>query len=276
MRMERFPGRIVNNLTKRILFAVPAAVLFLGMIWLGGWYFLGMILVLGLLVQSELIKLLDKAGHPADTLFPYTIGIWVMLSHRLPYVLEIGLGILILFLTIHTFRRSEYWLQMVGATFFAGIYAPVGFLSMLRIHEMGDEATGFILTVALVFMVWGNDVFAYFGGKWTGKRPLAPTISPNKTVEGFLFGYAGSIAGLALVMLVNPYPVSFDILQLLPVAMLVATFGPAGDLIESKIKRLAGQKDSSNILPGHGGFFDRFDALLIAAPAAYIYLSLLL
>lgn len=266
----------MSNLTKRILVAVPAAIFFLGMIWLGGWFFLGMVLVLGLLVQSELIRLLDKAGMPADTLFPYTIGIWIMLSYRLPYVFEIGVGILILFLSIHTFRKSEYWLQTIGGTLFSGIYAPIGFLCLLLIHDMGDPATGFTLTTGLVFMVWGNDVFAYFGGKLTGKRPLAPSISPNKTIEGFLFGYLGSISGLLLVFFVNPYDVPFSTIpQLLPVAVLVATFGPAGDLIESKIKRLAGEKDSSAILPGHGGFFDRFDALLMAAPIAYIYLRLL-
>jgi len=235
-----------------------------------------MIVFLGLLVQSECIRLLDKAHLPVDTLFPYTIGLWIMLSHRIPYALEIGLGILLLFMTLHIFNQSDQWLTKIGSTLFTGIYAPAGFLCLLLINSLADEHTGLVLTIGLLFMVWGNDVFAYFGGKWLGKRKLAPSISPNKTIEGFIFGYAGSIAGLLLVATLNPYPIATSLVQLIPVALLVATFGPAGDLIESRIKRIAGVKDSSDILPGHGGFFDRFDALLTAAPAAYIYLSLLL
>ena len=67
----------------------------------------------------------------------------------------------------------------------------------------------------------------------------------------------------------------FDILQIVPLALMVATFGPIGDLLESKMKRAANMKDSSNILPGHGGFFDRFDALILAAPVAYVYLTVM-
>jgi len=124
----------------------------------------------------------------------------------------------------------------------------------------------------LVFMVWGADSLAYFGGKVFGKRPLAPTISPNKTWEGLAFGYLGSVIGMLLVYFIMPFDKPLSLLELLPMAILAATFGPIGDLLESKIKRKANAKDSSALIPGHGGFFDRFDALLLAAPAAYVYI----
>ena len=140
---------------------------------------------------------------------------------------------------------------------------------------MGTHTDGFIYSIILIFMVWGSDVFAYFGGKTFGKNALAPTISPNKTWEGFFSGYIGSIIGATAVFYLVPFTMPFDILQIVPLALMVATFGPIGDLLESKMKRTANMKDSSNILPGHGGFFDRFDALILAAPVAYVYLTIM-
>lgn len=270
--MTRSP---LSNLTQRILFAVPAAVIFIWMTWLGGWFFQGMIIIIGFFIIQEVIRILDNCHTPADILFPYTIGLWVMLSHTLPYPFEIGVVILVLFLAIQTFNQSSDSHLKLSTTLFAGLYAPLGLLCFVLINKMGSTTDGFIFTIILLLMVWGSDVFAYFGGKTLGKHALAPDISPNKTWEGFFFGYLGSFAGAAAVYYLVPLPMPFDIPQILPMALFVATFGPIGDLLESKLKRKAQIKDSSNILPGHGGFFDRFDALLLAAPVAYVYLTVL-
>lgn len=124
-------------------------------------------------------------------------------------------------------------------------------------------------------MVWGNDVFAYFGGKTFGKTPLASSISPNKTWEGFFSGFIGAGVGLALIIFLVPIESPFEAVLFVPLIFLISIFGPIGDLAESKLKRAAGKKDSSTLLPGHGGLFDRFDALLLAAPAMFVYLRIL-
>src|SRR5699024_5090157 len=126
-------------------------------------------------------------------------------------------------------------------------------LTLLLIRGMGNAEAGFLLTISLLLMVWGNDVFAYFGGKTFGKQPLAPAISPNKTWEGFFFGILGALVGLAIVVYLVPgdYPVPF--LKMLPAILLSSILGPIGDLTESRIKRAADIKDASNIFPGHGG-----------------------
>lgn len=265
----------MSELLKRIVFAVPAAIFFIGMTWLGGWYFNGMMIVIGFFIIHETNRMLDGAGSPTDTLFPYTIGLWVMLSQQIPLSLEIGFGIFVLFCAFQTFNSSEFSMSNLSATLFSGLYAPIGILCLMMISDFGESKTGFVLTMSIVCMVWGSDILAYFGGKTFGKHPLAPTISPKKTWEGFFSGYVGSGIASTLFLVSVPYASPLSIYQLIPLTLIVATFGPIGDLLESKLKRKANIKDSSNILPGHGGFFDRFDALVLAAPAAFIYLKIL-
>ncbi|RNC79325.1 MAG: phosphatidate cytidylyltransferase [Balneola sp.] len=265
----------MSELAKRIVFAIPAAALFIWITWLGGWYFKAMMIGIGFFIQSEMIKILDGAKNPVDTLFPYTIGLWVMLSQEIPFSFEIGVGIFVLFVAVQTFNKSEFDLSELTTTVFAGLYAPIGILSLIMISSIGSSEVGFTLVMLLAFMVWGSDVLAYFGGKAFGKHALAPSISPNKTWEGFFFGYLGSAIGALAVWFLFPYQSGLTLVNLIPMALLVATFGPIGDLLESKLKRKAGVKDSSTLLPGHGGFFDRFDALILAAPVALIYLKVL-
>lgn len=265
----------LSELQKRILFAIPAALLFIFLTWLGGWYFKGFIIFIAFFVQQEMIRLLGDSGNQPDMFFPYSMGLWIMLFPVLPFAFEIGLAILLLFITMQTFNKSEFAITQLSTTFFAAFYAPIGWLCLMLIRDMGTQEQGFLLTLAVMLMVWGSDIFAFFGGKTFGKHKLAPHISPNKTWEGFLSGYIGSFAGVCLVLFALPFTSPLSLLQTLPFVVLVGTFGPVGDLIESKIKRKANRKDSSSMLPGHGGFFDRFDALILAAPAGYIYLKIL-
>jgi len=126
------------------------------------------------------------------------------------------------------------------------------------------EDAGWQWVVLLFVVTWANDTLAYFTGRFLGKRPLAPRISPKKTWEGFWGGAAGSVLGALAV--------KFLLLPGLPVAAAVgvgagaAVLGPLGDLSESMLKRTAGVKDSGKIIPGHGGLLDRIDAVLFVAP----------
>lgn len=265
----------MSELAKRVLFAVPAAALLIWLTWLGDWYFKGLVITIGLFILHEVIRMLDNAASPVDFIFSYAIGLWVMLSHEIPFSLEIGFGVFLLFVGIQTFNTSTTALSELTTSLFAGMYAPVGMLCLILINSTGSNEEGFILTMVLLLMVWGSDIFAYFGGKAFGKHALAPDISPNKTWEGFFSGYIGSaVLSIGFIYLI-PLSSPLTLVQLIPLVLLIGTFGPIGDLLESKLKRKAGIKDSSNILPGHGGFFDRFDALILAAPVTLIYIRIL-
>jgi phosphatidate cytidylyltransferase len=123
--------------------------------------------------------------------------------------------------------------------------------------------------LSMIAMNWSNDVFAYFVGRKFGKTPLAPEISPKKTIEGSVGGLIGAIlTGICLNLYFLNEPVSLLFISIF--GIFIWAFGTVGDLFESKLKRLAQIKDSGNILPGHGGFLDRFDSFLFIIPVGII------
>jgi len=130
----------------------------------------------------------------------------------------------------------------------------------------GEQPDGHVWLLAALAIVWAADTGAYFAGRRLGKRKLAPRISPNKTVEGMVGGIvAGVIVGLAFALFIGVSPSSLPAVAL---ASLVAVlFSVVGDLFESLLKRQAGVKDSSHLIPGHGGLLDRMDGVLAALPA---------
>ncbi len=265
----------MSELAKRVLVAVPAAAFFIWMNWLGGWYFTVSVILIAFIVIQECIRILEAAEVHPNMLFPYSIGLWVLLSPFLPYAFELGIAIFLFYIAMQVFRTSRPSIMEMGSTLFTGLYAPIGFLCLLLIRDFRSTEDGFMLTLILLLMVWGNDVFAYFGGRAFGKHIMAAELSPKKTWEGFVFGFLGSGVGLCLVYYLVPLKLDLNIFLLLPVILLIGVFGPVGDFTVSRLKRVAGVKDSSQLLPGHGGLFDRFDALLLAAPAMYIYMKLL-
>jgi phosphatidate cytidylyltransferase len=126
--------------------------------------------------------------------------------------------------------------------------------------------------ISILTIIWTNDTFAYLVGRSVGKNKLFERVSPKKTIEGFVGGLILSmIAGFSLAQ----FYLDESIIQWILIAVIVSTFGTLGDLIESKFKRNAGVKDSGNIMPGHGGFLDRLDSIIFAAPFVYLFYQIL-
>lgn len=130
---------------------------------------------------------------------------------------------------------------------------------------------GRLFLIAFVLVVALSDIGAYFVGVERGRHKIAPSISPAKSWEGLVAGFFSALLAGQLVAAVL-YQVT--ILEGIGMSLVVALFGPAGDLVESMVKREIGTKDSGTILPGHGGFLDRLDAIVFSAPAVYLYLRL--
>jgi len=118
--------------------------------------------------------------------------------------------------------------------------------------------------------IWINDTMAYLVGSFIGKTPLS-ALSPKKTWEGTI---GGALLAVVVVVLIGKSLTALSFQTLMIVSATSAIMGTVGDLIESKFKRMAGVKDSGNIMPGHGGFFDRFDSLLLAGPCVWLILTL--
>jgi phosphatidate cytidylyltransferase len=122
------------------------------------------------------------------------------------------------------------------------------------------------VVLTLLAVVWVGDSAAYFGGRALGRHKLAPEISPNKTVEGSVAGLMGSVAaGIAM----GTWLLGLSAAFMAGISLVAGIAGQIGDLAESALKRSAGVKDSSTLLPGHGGMLDRLDSLMFAAPVFY-------
>ncbi len=130
---------------------------------------------------------------------------------------------------------------------------------------------GWIIPIILIASIWINDTMAYIVGSFIGKTPFSK-ISPKKTWEGT---GGGAVLCVAVVSFAGYYLFHFkDIVTLIVISVIAAVAGTAGDLLESKLKRMAGVKDSGQIMPGHGGFLDRFDSLILATPFVWLYVFL--
>ncbi len=149
-------------------------------------------------------------------------------------------------------------------------YLSSSFVFLILISKFNSNFTPFLLLGCFI-LVWINDSFAYLVGKSFGKQKLFPSISPKKTVEGFLGGlFFSCIASYFISIYVDA--LSFS--SWLILAIIISVFGTLGDLIESKFKRQANVKDSGAIMPGHGGLLDRLDSIIFAAPFIYLFLRL--
>ena len=266
----------MSELKKRILLALIAAPLFIYLTWLGGWFFISLMTIVALIIQWEMSSMFELGGSRPNRFIMYLFGIWILLLPYIPRPELWGLALFLLLVLTEIVRGADRSYNSLVNTIFCGVYAPIGVLTLIILREkmVPGDLESFVLTLTLLFMVWGNDVFAFIFGKNFGKNLLAPKISPKKTWEGFFGGAFGTVVGFFLIYFLIPgFP--YELVYFMPVFVLVAIFGPIGDLAASKLKRLYGAKDSSRILPGHGGFFDRFDALLLAAPAVFLYLQVL-
>jgi len=265
----------VSELAKRIIVAVPAAAFFIWVVLLGGIAFDILFGLLTALVIWEISRMFRKANNtPYYSIVILTASL-ILFYNFIPPRILISFAILFALITIYALLSDHAFARPWLTSVFTGFYPSAGFLAVLLIRNSLEGISGFWITLALLLMIWGNDVFAYFGGKTLGKHQLAPNISPKKTWEGFWFGFLGAATGLAIVMLSTDL-LPFDVLQAAPFIAIISVFGPLGDLLASRLKRISDVKDSSNLIPGHGGFFDRFDALILTAPFYYFYLLLIL
>lgn len=188
------------------------------------------------------------------------------------------LGLLFVFILpiIELLFAKHIQLKNIGYSSLGLLYISLslGLMMDLRTRfgfEYGKEFWNKALPLGLVLALWANDTFAYLVGSFIGKTPFS-RISPKKTWEGTVGGIVLCIVGISLV-----FGLWWNILSITDwifISAIAAITGTAGDLLESKIKRMANVKDSGHLMPGHGGFLDRFDSLIVATPFVWLYVVL--
>ncbi|MFC4666636.1 phosphatidate cytidylyltransferase [Falsiporphyromonas endometrii] len=178
------------------------------------------------------------------------------------------------------YSDKQFMVRDTSLTFMAHLYAvcPLLFANLIAFpgttNNFTDLRSGMLLTIFI--LIWASDTFAFIGGSLFGKHKLFPSVSPNKTWEGFI---TGAISSVVIATLVGYYLIdipSASIYMWPVLGIVVAATSTWGDLFESNLKRLAGVKDSGHLIPGHGGMLDRIDSALFALPAAYFVYSVFL
>lgn len=191
---------------------------------------------------------------------------WVSFTPLLPLlVLSV---VYMIYLASRLFIDHEYGENRLSIVFTNFLYLglPVLLLNQYQI----DQETNYLL-FNILLIIWASDTFAYLIGSWLGRTKLLPRISPKKSVEGAM---GGLVFALVVAVLLNQWLGLGNVSRQIFLALIVWFFGMIGDLVESHLKRTYGLKDSGNILPGHGGFLDRFDAFIYLLPFVLLYLTL--
>ncbi|MEP7373686.1 MAG: phosphatidate cytidylyltransferase [Chitinophagaceae bacterium] len=286
--------------TRALTAIIFAAVMLTGLLW-NHWSFLVLFSVIHFGCWWEYLTLVEKIH--TTTLHIYTklglmlMGYALMLWFCGPAYNIAGYGLKenfsfpvssagIVLLVVGIFQKNKVELKSFGAAALGLLYISLTWGLMMNLRSMelyyieGKDNWwdyGWIVPLIMIGAIWINDTMAYIVGSLIGKTPLSK-ISPKKTWEGTLGGTILSVIVFTLLTLgKNEYAHGFifrrDIILIVAIAAIVGTIG---DLLESKLKRMAGVKDSGQIMPGHGGFMDRFDSLLLATPFVWLYVVLIM
>jgi phosphatidate cytidylyltransferase len=252
-----------SDLGSRVLFALPLIALALFLVIEGGAVFAGGVLVLGLICMHELYGMYERANPVRLAGFIVLVGLIVaaLYGGQAQVLLAAVAALPVLFgLTLAQPHPSVGGMALT----LLGIYW-IGFGLAHAVLLRGlPHGAGIVIDVLVGTFL--GDTGAYLGGRLFGKRPLAPTISPNKTVEGLLIGMAVTVLS---VWFAGRYQDWLPGTHALVLGLGVAVFAPIGDLFESFVKRQAGTKDTGTLLGAHGGVLDRLDAVLFTAVAGY-------
>ena len=275
----------------RTISAIVFAMIMIAGLVINQWSFFILFLLIQLGCLNEYIQLMGKiypeyAGLAPTHRWGLLVVGTVMMMVLAPNVLGIngisikyiGSKILPVLLVIMVagelyFKKSN--LQNVAISFFGLIYIPMCLSLMFQLRNFMVNTFfinwAFSIPLLLIATIWINDTMAYIVGSFIGKTPLSP-VSPNKTWEGTIAGIVISVLFVSKVLGIW-IPIQEKYIFLISAVAAIA--GTFGDLFESKLKRLAGVKDSGSMMPGHGGFLDRFDSILFAVPFVWLVLQLL-
>lgn len=279
----------MSELTRRILFAVIAAPASIAIVYVGDWALTILLSVLAALAAWELFRIAQAAGaFPFDlagialaALFPIAVHAQRRGVYTLSLTMIVAMVLLLFASAIWLRGPNGKPLSSVAITAFGVMYASLfSYIYLLRYHDYAIGAgAGTILVLLPVLLTWATDIGAYIFGRTFGRRKLIPSISPGKTIEGAIGGL-GTAVVICLVyvrFIVMPYAqLGLTVQGAVLFAIVVSIAAQTGDLAESLLKREARVKDSSNIIPGHGGVLDRFDSLLFVLPIAFLMLRVLL
>jgi phosphatidate cytidylyltransferase len=269
----------MSNLLLRVCFACIAIPLAVFMSYLGKWYLWSLVLLVVELCWWEFCRMLKYRGfYSRGMVLGY---LWLALFFLRSFMqvntwlnTEGLLLILLVFLALSELwqKQISFSVSRMAVQFWGAVYLGICGYSIYLSGNLVEP--GWKVFIPFLISIWACDTLSYFGGRLFGKNLLYPSVSPKKTVEGLISGIVGSVGGFCTVLLWMRSEIG--LLHVVVLGVCIGLIGPLGDFLESMIKRWVGVKDSSNLLPGHGGVFDRIDSLLLAAPFVVFYFRYIL
>jgi phosphatidate cytidylyltransferase len=266
-------------LRTRVLTAIFLVPIVVGCIYQGGLLFLGVVALLLTLAEIEFCRLVARARfHPTVTFGIALVWLFLLDAHRPAWgLLRPGMALIVLSsLAWQLFHRQGSPVADWALTVAGGLYLGLCGACLIGLRGVQDGAWWTLTAVPSIMFA---DSGAYFVGRAWGRRKLAPTLSPGKTWEGYLAGVV--VGGLLTALFAALWRIgagaetSLSAVHGLTLGLVIAVFAPLGDLAVSMIKRQVGVKDTSALIPGHGGALDRVDSILWAAVIGYYYVYLL-
>jgi len=263
---------------KRVFVSLIGVPIILIASYLGGYYFFSFVVIISLISFYEFSLLVKNKGANVNLFLGGLIILILLLNQFMNFVDLFAIILLssLSLLTVELFRNKGSAIFNLGSTFLGIYYIGVFSAALILLREFYSndfyaENLGAYFIISILASIWIGDSAAYYGGINFGRHKLFPRVSPKKSWEGAIFGFIFSVGTmiLAKVLVLN----SLSWMNVIIIGIIIGTIGQIGDLVESLIKRDSEVKDSSSLIPGHGGFFDRFDSLLFSAPAIWIYLN---
>jgi phosphatidate cytidylyltransferase len=264
----------MRNLFKRSFSGIVYVVLFIFSILFSQESYLVFVSILGLVCVWEFSRIIQFKNIISYLFF---IALVFLVTQRPDnYAITLILAITILssvLLMYQLFTKQQIEFKNDRAKFGMMMRYLVFSLSFVILLPFFNGTYHKYLMICVLVLIWVNDSFAFLVGKNLGKRKLFESVSPKKTIEGFIGGLLFAILTSYIISIYNK---DFSFFNWMVIAIIISTFGTIGDLIESKFKRFANVKDSGNIMPGHGGILDRLDSLLFVAPFVYLYVKFII
>ena len=253
----------------RVITAIAALIVFLPLLFLGGDYFKFTTFALGVMAMYEIVRMTFKETNIVILGLSSLAGVVLYLHNEILSLSQYSIVYIIIIGMLGSVVGTGHRIKLVeiGSIIFVTAYIFVGFYSLYMLRSLSLFHVGYLLLT-----IWFTDSFAYIGGMKFGKNKLSPHISPNKSIEGSVIGSLSSI--IIAVVFYFTTNIFTNLILAIVITLVISVIGQFGDLIESAYKREYGVKDSSNLLPGHGGIFDRFDSVILSAPCLVLLLNL--
>ena len=267
-----------SNLTQRLVTAMAGSAMIIAGVAFGPWTYFAIFLVITFLTLREFYQLSGLDGMAPQKTFGIIVGVLIFaasffiefrhISYRYYFLIFPMMSFVYL---IKLYKKEEKKpFTNIAYTFLGLFYVAVPF-ALLNIAAFENGTYNYEIMLGCLLILWANDTGAYFAGVRFGKTKLFERISPKKSWEG---AFGGAVLGLIFAYLLSGYFTSLAVWQWMCIGLIIVICGDYGDLIESQLKRSIEIKDSGNALPGHGGFLDRFDGLLISAPFIVAFLEI--